>query len=105
MVRHYISLSILNHHVDRALYPLGSCTMKYNPKVNDAMAALTGFAPAGLLADHCLRFAETRMIDELELARFPLGPTSTYTFCSNGPRGNRASSSSSIMRVSAKRRQ
>ncbi len=43
VVRHYISLSTKNHHVDKDLYPLGSCTMKYNPKVNDALAALPGF--------------------------------------------------------------
>jgi glycine dehydrogenase subunit 2 len=43
-VRHYTNLSVLNHHVDKDLYPLGSCTMKYNPKINDRMAALPGFA-------------------------------------------------------------
>ena len=43
-LRHYIGLSLKNHHVDRDLYPLGSCTMKYNPKVNDALAALPGFS-------------------------------------------------------------
>jgi glycine dehydrogenase subunit 2 len=44
VVRHFTNLSVLNHHVDRNLYPLGSCTMKYNPKINDRMAALPGFA-------------------------------------------------------------
>jgi glycine dehydrogenase subunit 2 len=44
VVRHYTNLSVLNHHVDKDLYPLGSCTMKYNPKINDRMAALPGFA-------------------------------------------------------------
>lgn len=44
VVRHYTELSLKNHHVDRALYPLGSCTMKYNPKVNEAAARLPGFA-------------------------------------------------------------
>lgn len=44
VVRHYTELSLKNHHVDRALYPLGSCTMKYNPKVNEATARLPGFA-------------------------------------------------------------
>ena len=43
VMRHYIELSLKNHHVDRALYPLGSCTMKYNPKVNEDMARLPGF--------------------------------------------------------------
>ena len=42
-VRHFVRLSQLNHAIDTGFYPLGSCTMKYNPKVNDAMAQLTGF--------------------------------------------------------------
>ncbi len=44
VVRHFTEISLKNHHVDRALYPLGSCTMKYNPKVNEAAARLPGFA-------------------------------------------------------------
>ena len=44
VVRHYVNLSVKNHHVDKDLYPLGSCTMKYNPKINDALASLSGFA-------------------------------------------------------------
>jgi len=44
IVRHYINLSTKNHHVDKDFYPLGSCTMKYNPKINDAIASLPGFA-------------------------------------------------------------
>ncbi|MFA7331453.1 MAG: aminomethyl-transferring glycine dehydrogenase subunit GcvPB [Candidatus Delongbacteria bacterium] len=43
VVRHYLGLSTLNHHVDKDFYPLGSCTMKYNPKVNDGLALLPGF--------------------------------------------------------------
>ncbi len=44
VVRHYIGLSTMNHHVDRDLYPLGSCTMKYNPKINEDLARM---APLG----------------------------------------------------------
>ena len=44
VVRHYTRLAHLNHCVDTGFYPLGSCTMKYNPKVNDEVAALPGFA-------------------------------------------------------------
>jgi glycine dehydrogenase subunit 2 len=43
VMRHYIELSTLNHHVDKDLFPLGSCTMKYNPKVNEDVASLGGF--------------------------------------------------------------
>ncbi|MCD4739481.1 MAG: aminomethyl-transferring glycine dehydrogenase subunit GcvPB [Anaerolineae bacterium] len=43
LVRHYLRLSQLNYSVDHNTYPLGSCTMKYNPKVNEAAANLPGF--------------------------------------------------------------
>lgn len=44
IIRHFIRLSTLNHHVDKGFYPLGSCTMKYNPKVNESITRLPGFA-------------------------------------------------------------
>ena len=43
-IRHYTKLSQLNFSVDTHCYPLGSCTMKYNPKLNERVAALPGFA-------------------------------------------------------------
>jgi glycine dehydrogenase subunit 2 len=46
VVRHYTRLSQLNWSIDTHMYPLGSCTMKLNPKVNDAIAAMPGFAQA-----------------------------------------------------------
>jgi glycine cleavage system P protein (glycine dehydrogenase) subunit 2 len=44
VVRHFTRLSQLNYSIDTGFYPLGSCTMKYNPKVNEAMARLPGFS-------------------------------------------------------------
>jgi glycine dehydrogenase subunit 2 len=44
LVRHYTLLSRRNYGVDLGFYPLGSCTMKYNPKINEQVAALEGFA-------------------------------------------------------------
>ena len=44
MVQYFTNLSQLNFSIDTQFYPLGSCTMKYNPKVNDEMAFLPGFA-------------------------------------------------------------
>lgn len=44
VVRHFTRLSHLNHSIDEGFYPLGSCTMKYNPKLNEDMARLAGFA-------------------------------------------------------------
>ncbi len=43
-VRHYTNLSRMNYSVDTQMYPLGSCTMKYNPKLNERVASLDGFA-------------------------------------------------------------
>ncbi len=43
VVRHFIRLSNFNYHVDKNMYPLGSCTMKYNPKINDYTSDLPGF--------------------------------------------------------------
>lgn len=66
VVRHYTHLSQRNFSVDTGFYPLGSCTMKYNPKLNEDMAALPGFAHI-----HPLQPAETvqgaiRLLYELE---------------------------------------
>lgn len=44
VVRHYTQLSRLNHGVDVGFYPLGSCTMKYNPRVHEDVTSLPGFA-------------------------------------------------------------
>jgi glycine dehydrogenase subunit 2 len=43
-VRHYVRLSQKNHAIDLAIYPLGSCTMKHNPRLNEKVARLAGFA-------------------------------------------------------------
>lgn len=51
VVRHFVRLSQLNYGVDTGFYPLGSCTMKYNPKVNEDAARLTGFAFSHPLQD------------------------------------------------------
>ncbi|WCN38889.1 aminomethyl-transferring glycine dehydrogenase subunit GcvPB [Aneurinibacillus uraniidurans] len=44
LIRHYTALSRRNHGVDSGFYPLGSCTMKYNPKINEDVARYPGFA-------------------------------------------------------------
>jgi len=44
LMRHYTALSNRNHGVDSGFYPLGSCTMKYNPKINESVARFPGFA-------------------------------------------------------------
>jgi len=51
IVRHYIKLSTLNYGVDSGIYPLGSCTMKYNPKINEVVVRLTEFSQIHPLQD------------------------------------------------------
>lgn len=51
IIRHYTALSKRNHGVDSGFYPLGSCTMKYNPKINEDVARLPGFAHIHPLQD------------------------------------------------------
>ncbi len=43
LIRHYVELASKNYHIDKGMYPLGSCTMKYNPVVNEEIARLDGF--------------------------------------------------------------
>ena len=50
VVRHYVRLSRMNYAIDSGLYPLGSCTMKHNPRLNEKMARLPGFGDLHPLA-------------------------------------------------------
>ena len=43
LIRHYVELASKNYHIDKGMYPLGSCTMKYNPVINEEVAGLGGF--------------------------------------------------------------
>ncbi|MCX6091539.1 MAG: aminomethyl-transferring glycine dehydrogenase subunit GcvPB [Candidatus Bipolaricaulota bacterium] len=54
VARHYTALSKLNYGVDDGIYPLGSCTMKYNPKLNEDVARLPGFVGTHPRADEAL---------------------------------------------------
>ena len=51
LVRHYTTLSSKNFHLDEGFYPLGSCTMKHNPKLHERVAALPGHARLHPLQD------------------------------------------------------
>lgn len=66
VVRHYTRLSTWNFGVDTGMYPLGSCTMKYNPKTNERQAALPGFTGAHPLLPASLSQGLLRMMFELE---------------------------------------
>ena len=66
VVRHYTRLSQWNFGVDSGMYPLGSCTMKYNPKINEKMAGMPGFAGAHPLLPDSLAQGALRVMAELE---------------------------------------
>ena len=66
VIRHFIELSTLNHHIDRGLYPLGSCTMKHNPKINDELASLAGLALAHPMGSDEEAQGALRVIFELQ---------------------------------------
>ena len=68
LVRYYTALSGRNFGVDSGTYPLGSCTMKYNPKVNDLVAGLPGFADAHPLAPPEAVQGTLRLLLELQQA-------------------------------------
>lgn len=79
-VRHYVKLSSLNHSVDTGFYPLGSCTMKYNPKINEDISRLAGFA-----ALHPNQPEETvqgalRMLKEMEEHLCAISGMDRFTF-------------------------
>jgi len=82
VVRHYTELSRRNFGVDTGFYPLGSCTMKYNPKINEDIARLPGFTNIHPLAPQEINQGALQLIYELEkdlceitgMERFTLQP-------------------------------
>ncbi|MGH9398825.1 MAG: aminomethyl-transferring glycine dehydrogenase subunit GcvPB [Thermoanaerobaculia bacterium] len=82
VARHFTRLSRLNFSIDENLYPLGSCTMKHNPRINEEMARLPGFAAAHPLAPESVSQGSLELMWRLEqvlieltgLARVTLQP-------------------------------
>lgn len=66
VVRHYTRLSSWNFGIDTGMYPLGSCTMKYNPVINECMASLPGFAHSHPLLPAEASQGAMQLIYELE---------------------------------------
>jgi len=65
IIRHFTRLSTWNYAVDSGMYPLGSCTMKYNPRVNEAVARLDGIATAHPYQPEQLSQGALRIMKEL----------------------------------------
>jgi glycine dehydrogenase subunit 2 len=66
VIRHYVNLSHLNYSIDSGFYPLGSCTMKFNPKLNEWAARLPGFAALHPLAPDETAQGTLQLLWELE---------------------------------------
>ena len=80
VVRHYTNLSQMNFGVDTGFYPLGSCTMKYNPKINEEIASLDGFrALQPLQPEHTTKGAR-EVIASLEKALSAITGMKRFTF-------------------------
>ncbi len=79
LTRHYVNLSQLNYAVDTGFYPLGSCTMKFNPKVNEWAARLNGFAALHPLAPDELAQGTLQLLWELEQALAEIGGMQAVT--------------------------
>jgi glycine dehydrogenase subunit 2 len=66
VIRHFVNLSHLNYSVDGGFYPLGSCTMKYNPKINEWAARLPGFATLHPMAPDTTAQGSLQLMFELQ---------------------------------------
>src|SRR5581483_8348652 len=66
VVRHFTRLSHLNFSIDANFYPLGSCTMKYNPKTNEVIAGLNGFKQSHPLAPDSINQGTLELLYNLE---------------------------------------
>lgn len=66
VIRHFTRISQRNYSIDTGFYPLGSCTMKYNPKLHEEAARLPGFAAAHPLQDEALSQGALQLMYELQ---------------------------------------
>ena len=80
VVRHYTNLSQMNFGVDTGFYPLGSCTMKYNPKINEEMAGLAGFAGLHPLMHAGLTKGALKVYQEMNKALASITGMYSFTF-------------------------
>jgi glycine dehydrogenase subunit 2 len=79
LTRHYVNLSQLNYAVDTGFYPLGSCTMKFSPKINEWAARLPGFAALHPFAPDEIAQGMLQLLWELEQALAEIGGMQAVT--------------------------
>ena len=80
VVRHYNNLSQMNFGVDTGFYPLGSCTMKYNPKINEEVAGLPGFATLHPQMPEHLTEGASRVYEQMNRSLAEITGMHTFTF-------------------------
>ena len=80
VVRHYTNLSQMNFGVDTGFYPLGSCTMKYNPKINEEIAGMKGFQALHPLQPSCSVQGALELCHDLEKALCAITGMHRFTF-------------------------
>src|SRR3989304_5973356 len=79
IVRHFVNLSKKNYSIDEGFYPLGSCTMKYNPKINDEVASFSGFSNLHPNTPEKFCQGALRLMYELEKMLCEIGGVSRVT--------------------------
>lgn len=79
VIRHYTNLSDKNYGLDTGFYPLGSCTMKYNPKINEDVARYDGFANVHPLQSECCIQGSLQVMYELEKSLAEIGGMDRFT--------------------------
>ena len=80
VVRHYTNFSQMNFGVDTGFYPLGSCTMKYNPKINEEIAAMPGFGGLHPLMEDSLVPGARKVYEEMNKALAAITGMHAFTF-------------------------
>ncbi len=80
VVRHYTNLSQMNFGVDSGFYPLGSCTMKYNPKINEEIAAIPAFADVHPLMPASIAGGCAKVYTELSASLSAITGMAAFTF-------------------------
>ena len=80
VVRHYTNLSQMNFGVDTGFYPLGSCTMKYNPKINEEVANMPGFQALHPLQPACTVPGAQAVYDGMDKALAAITGMAHFTF-------------------------
>ena len=80
VVRHYTNLSQMNFGVDTGFYPLGSCTMKYNPKINEEVSAMPGFTGLHPLQPACTVEGARAVYEGIDKALCAITGMKKFTF-------------------------